>query len=131
MSSNGNPPSGQDFVVCVDEAWPRGHVHAWPLAKLQLQSANSSRLRHLRGCAAVLVVLCHFTLAFMPQYIGLTPDVDVTRDLIGSPVFVFLNGTAMVVIFFVLSGYVLAQKGLRAAASAVHCWTPRSSAGFA
>src|SRR4051794_27094902 len=75
-------------------------------------------LEALRGCAAIIVVLCHFTLAFMPQYIGLTPDVDVTRDLIGSPVFVFLNGTAMVVIFFALSGYVLAQKGLRTDASA-------------
>jgi peptidoglycan/LPS O-acetylase OafA/YrhL len=73
-------------------------------------------LEALRGCAAVLVVLSHFTLAFMPQYIGLTPDVDLERDMIGSPVFVFLNGTAMVVIFFVLSGYVLAQRGLRAAA---------------
>lgn len=70
-------------------------------------------LEALRGCAAVIVVLHHFVLAFLPAYIGLTPDVDPARDLIGSPLYVFLNGTGMVVIFFVLSGYVLAQKGLR------------------
>jgi peptidoglycan/LPS O-acetylase OafA/YrhL len=71
-------------------------------------------LEALRGGAAIIVVLHHFVLAFLPRYIGLTPGVDPAVDLIGSPLFVFLNGTGMVVIFFVLSGYVLAQRGLRA-----------------
>jgi peptidoglycan/LPS O-acetylase OafA/YrhL len=74
-------------------------------------------LEALRGCAAIIVVLHHFVLAFLPRYIGLTPSVDPARDLIGSPLYVLLNGTAMVILFFVLSGYVLAQKGLRDGAS--------------
>lgn len=84
-----------------------------PAADPRTPGGRLVSLEALRGCAAVIVVLHHFVLAFLPRYIGLTPDVDTKRDLIGSPFFVFLNGTGMVVVFFVLSGYVLAQKGLR------------------
>ncbi len=62
--------------------------------------------------AAMCVMLMHFFFAFLPRYMRVTnlrlPD----ETQSGAPFFVF-NGHAMVVIFFILSGYVLSLKGLR------------------
>jgi peptidoglycan/LPS O-acetylase OafA/YrhL len=69
-------------------------------------------LEALRGMAAIGVLLWHFGLAFLPRYFGSSPYRE--HDLfIGTPFFVLFNGHAMVVIFYLLSGYVLALKGRR------------------
>jgi len=70
-------------------------------------------LEALRGMAAMGVVFHHFTLAFLPGLVNFTPPTGEEGALIGSPLFLFVNGKAMVIIFFVLSGYVLSLKGLR------------------
>lgn len=64
----------------------------------------------LRGIAAIIVVFHHFMLGFLPQYDGFLPGYDLKNTLIGNPLFFFLNGSAMVVIFFVLSGHVLSRR---------------------
>ena len=76
-------------------------------------SARLLPLEALRGLAAIGVVLHHFAFAFLPHYLMFTPPSGFTGALKGSPLFVLANGKAMVVIFFVLSGYVLSLKGLR------------------
>lgn len=69
-------------------------------------------LEALRGIAAILVVFHHFAMCFLPRYVGLHDPIDPQKALIGTPLFLAVNGAAMVVIFFVLSGYVLSRKGL-------------------
>lgn len=61
-------------------------------------------LESLRGLAALVVVFGHFAMNFV------TPVHD---SLIGSPAFAVLNGPAAVMLFFVLSGFVLTLRVLR------------------
>jgi len=70
-------------------------------------------LEALRGGASMLVALYHFLLAFAPGVVGILPRVDNSHALVGTPWFAFVNGTAHVTTFFVLSGFVLSLKGLR------------------
>src|ERR1700709_427635 len=60
----------------------------------------------LRGIAAVVVLIHHFMLGFTPRLHGLLYP-DQPLSLMGTPAFAFINGSAAVVIFFVLSGFVL------------------------
>lgn len=61
----------------------------------------------LRGVAAVIVVAWHFALGFTPQRIGIVPPFDPHAGIVGSPAFALLDGPGAVMLFFVLSGYVL------------------------
>lgn len=61
----------------------------------------------LRGWAAIVVFFHHFLLAFLPKIHGLLPTDVKTDSLRETPLFVFVNGTAAVTLFFVLSGFVL------------------------
>ena len=55
----------------------------------------------LRGLAAIVVVLTHISGGLFPTY----------RDSIrGTPLFILINGTSAVAVFFVLSGYVLTHS---------------------
>src|SRR3954452_14928711 len=63
-------------------------------------------LEALRGIAAIIVLVHHFMLGFTPRFHGLLYP-DQPLSLLGTPVFALINGSAAVVIFFVLSGFVL------------------------
>jgi peptidoglycan/LPS O-acetylase OafA/YrhL len=66
-------------------------------------------LEALRGIAALITVAGHSVLAFLPQYFGIVPGL-VDQRLQGSMLYLFLNGSAAVSLFFVLSGYVLTRR---------------------
>ncbi len=75
----------------------------------------------LRGFAAFNVVLCHYVAAFWPEllrknYTGLEvsyQSASAVERVLGSPVVtLFFNGHFPVLIFFVLSGFVLAQPAV-------------------
>ncbi len=70
-------------------------------------SGKLAELDGLRGVAALVVVIWHFIYAFMPRRIGIVPSFDPASGLVGSPVFALLDGPGAVMLFFVLSGYVL------------------------
>ena len=73
-------------------------------------NSNTGRLiplEALRGAAALIVLIHHFFLGFRPETSGLIAGTRTARSLLGSPLFVFLNGTGAVYFFFVLSGFVL------------------------
>lgn len=64
-----------------------------------LTSQRNLSLEALRGVAAIVVVIWHSLLDFHPTWATFT----------GSPLYVFIYGTAAVSIFFALSGYVLSS----------------------
>ena len=66
-------------------------------------------LEAIRGIAAISVLLWHCCLGFLPEYVGVAKHDGITSWQ-GSPFFVFLNGTAAVSLFFVLSGYILTRR---------------------
>ncbi len=70
-------------------------------------------LEALRGLAALAVVGGHFLLAFIPARLGFIPGTEAT-GIIGNPVFVLVNGSAAVSVFFVLSGFVLSWGAFHA-----------------
>lgn len=71
----------------------------------------------LRGLAALIVVLCHFGGAFAPAaflslyptVFGVTPSVGWETLLSYFPLSLLINGHLAVLVFFVLSGYVLTK----------------------
>lgn len=60
----------------------------------------------LRGIAAIVVLIHHFMLGFAPRLHGLLYP-EQPFSLMGTPAFAAINGSAAVVLFFVLSGFVL------------------------
>ncbi|WP_425547697.1 acyltransferase family protein, partial [Aminobacter niigataensis] len=69
-------------------------------------------LESLRGIAACVVVITHCTLAFYPQFVaslynGMTPS---AFQVYAGPWLILFNGAAAVLIFFVLSGFVLSRR---------------------
>ena len=69
-------------------------------------------LEATRGIAALVVLVHHLLLAFFPRFHGLLfPDEPVS--LFGTPLFALVNGSAAVVLFFVLSGFVLTVRAFR------------------
>ena len=71
---------------------------------------NSKRIIPLeasRGIAAFIVVLHHFLLGFNPALHGWMGGFRSDHGIAGTVLFVFINGPAAVVFFFVLSGFVL------------------------
>ena len=65
------------------------------------------QLEALRGLAAFVVVAWHFLWAFDPARIGIVDGFDTSAALLGSVGFASIDGPAAVVLFFVLSGFVL------------------------
>lgn len=73
--------------------------------------AKDIPLEALRGIAAIVVVLNHSIVAFLPKYYGFGPiPVGGPQSLQGNLGYVFINGAAAVCLFFVLSGYVLTRR---------------------
>jgi peptidoglycan/LPS O-acetylase OafA/YrhL len=66
-----------------------------------------AELDGLRGVAALIVVVWHFVFAFLPGRIGIIPPFDPKAGLVGSPAFALIDGPGAVILFFVLSGFVL------------------------
>lgn len=66
-----------------------------------------AELDGLRGVASLVVVAWHFVYAFLPQRTGIVPGFDPATGWLGNPLFALLNGPGAVMLFFVLSGYVL------------------------
>jgi len=64
-------------------------------------------LEALRGIASLVVFIWHFLIAFYPKTTGYY---DNNSGLMGNPLFALINGSAAVVFFFVLSGFVLTYK---------------------
>jgi peptidoglycan/LPS O-acetylase OafA/YrhL len=60
-------------------------------------------LEALRGLAAVVVLFHHFMLGFTPRLHGMLYP-EQPYSLFGTPAFAFVNGSAAVIVFFVLSG---------------------------
>jgi peptidoglycan/LPS O-acetylase OafA/YrhL len=71
------------------------------------QQGKFAELDGLRGVASLVVVAWHFVYAFLPERIGIVPSFDPAAGLVGNPVFALLDGPGAVMLFFVLSGYVL------------------------
>jgi peptidoglycan/LPS O-acetylase OafA/YrhL len=71
------------------------------------RSGKLAELDGLRGVTALVVVIWHFIYAFLPQRIGIVPSFDPASGLFGSRMFALLDGPGAVMLFFVLSGYVL------------------------
>ena len=63
-------------------------------------------LEALRGLAALVVLFHHFMLGFTPRLHGMF-YAEQPYSLFGTPAFAFVNGSAAVIVFFVLSGFVL------------------------
>jgi peptidoglycan/LPS O-acetylase OafA/YrhL len=66
-----------------------------------------AELDGLRGVAALIVVVWHFVFSFLPERIGIVPTFDPALGLVGNPAFALIDGPGAVMLFFVLSGYVL------------------------
>lgn len=72
-----------------------------------MQSKKIIELEALRGIASIIVLLWHFQLGFFPKLSGFFES---GKGLIGTPLFFIINGSAAVIIFFILSGFVLTYK---------------------
>lgn len=70
-------------------------------------------LEAMRGIAAIIVLLGHILLLFAPATSGYFPDQFGTYGVRVTPLAALFNGTASVVFFFVLSGYVLTRGYFR------------------
>lgn len=68
-------------------------------------------LEALRGLAALLVLVHHSLLAFFPRFHGLLDPGP--HSLFGTPLFAAINGSAAVILFFVLSGFVLTLRSFQ------------------
>lgn len=90
-----------------------------PLSSEARRSNKLLPLEALRGMGALIVVAHHFIQCFLPAYDGTVPPYDPQRAFLGSPWYLMFNGTGAVIVFFMLSGYVLSLHGLRPNASPV------------
>src|SRR3954453_4043897 len=68
-------------------------------------------LEAVRGIASVLVLVHHSLLGFAPSLHGLVAPPG-PWSLFGTPFFAFIDGSAAVVVFFVLSGFVLTYRAI-------------------
>ncbi|MDL2331886.1 acyltransferase family protein [Brucella inopinata] len=67
----------------------------------------------MRGLAAIVIAFGHFFGAFAPQFNGLDYQNRTGVGVAGTPLYAIFNGSAAVIFFFVLSGFVLSVKPLR------------------
>src|ERR1700722_1765234 len=70
------------------------------------------QLEGLRGLAAAMVVAWHFVWAFAPSQLGSVAG-SPEQGLVGSPIAASIDGPAAVVLFFVLSGFVIPLRFFR------------------
>jgi peptidoglycan/LPS O-acetylase OafA/YrhL len=68
-------------------------------------------LEAVRGVAACIVLIDHCVLAFSPTVHGLIPPAK-PWSFFGTPLYALINGSAAVVVFFVLSGFVLTYRAI-------------------
>lgn len=73
-------------------------------------SGREQSLETLRGFAALSVLFWHITLGFFPARSGIFANFPAEKALNGSPIYGLINGSASVVFFFVLSGFVLTRR---------------------
>ena len=77
------------------------------------RSERLIELEAVRGVAACVVLIHHCLLAFAPTLSGLLGP-TIPSSLFGTPLFALVNGSAAVVVFFVLSGFVLTHRAIEA-----------------
>jgi len=76
------------------------------------RTQKDESLEALRGIAALVVIAWHLVLGFAPARSGIFPGMDMALSWVGRPWYAIINGTAAVVFFFVLSGFVLTRQAL-------------------
>lgn len=81
-------------------------------------STKLVELEALRGIAAIVVLFHHVMLGFTPRLHGMMYP-DQPFSLMGTPAFALVNGSAAVIVFFVLSGFVLSLRVLRTGSARV------------
>ncbi len=83
-----------------------------PSESIAVNSGKFLQLEGLRGLAAAMVVAWHFVWAFAPSQLGSVAG-SPEQGLVGSPIAAGIDGPAAVVLFFVLSGFVIPLRFLR------------------
>ena len=102
---------GSKYITIADTTkkilwWERGNSKAVPAHKIEA-------LDSVRGIAAFIVIFWHFASIFYPAAMsGIGSPVHSQYDLLiyKSPLSIFLTGNFAVVIFFLLSGFVLTVR---------------------
>jgi peptidoglycan/LPS O-acetylase OafA/YrhL len=94
--------------------------------RVAVNSGKFLELEGLRGLAAAMVVAWHFVWAFAPSELGSVAG-SPEQGLVGSPIAAGIDGPAAVVLFFVLSGFVIPLRFFRSgrARTVVHAATKR------
>lgn len=94
--------------------------------RVAVNSGKFLELEGLRGLAAAMVVAWHFVWAFAPSELGSVAG-SPGQGLVGSPIAAGIDGPAAVVLFFVLSGFVIPLRFFRSgqARTVVHAATKR------
>src|SRR3954454_20974042 len=69
-------------------------------------------LEAVRGIASFVVLAHHCFLGFAPSLLHGLVTPPGPGSLFGTPLFAFMNGGAAVVVFFVLSGFVLTYRAI-------------------
>jgi peptidoglycan/LPS O-acetylase OafA/YrhL len=110
LSAGNRPPHGETGTAGKrlperTTTAPGGRERRTPNAAPQ--TGKLAELDGLRGIAALIVVVWHFAFGFLPEWIGIVPNFDPAAGLVGSPAFALIDGPGAVMLFFVLSGYVL------------------------
>ncbi|KAB5578291.1 acyltransferase 3 [Coniochaeta sp. 2T2.1] len=107
----------------------------WPEHRTTYKLHLTSYLDGLRGIASIIVFICHYTEdnhpSLIPSY-GLNPDGSPSSWLQLPFIRIIFSGRPMVHIFFVISGFVLSHKPLKAIHSRdlSGCFTILSSSAF-
>ena len=101
--------TGGRLVTHARYYWLKGRLLASRTIKMEIPT-KIIPLEACRGFAAVIVFLHHFLLGFSPLTSGFLPQLRDESSLAGSVFFALVNGPAAIVLFFVLSGYVLTYK---------------------
>ncbi|BAM07021.1 acyltransferase family protein [Leptospirillum ferrooxidans] len=79
---------------------------------IQQGGKRKESLEALRGLASIIVVLWHSILGFHPEWVGIFQNSSINFRLPCKYYFVLMNGTGAVILFFVLSGFVLSRTAL-------------------
>lgn len=96
-----------DAIVYGTLVWLTPASEGLRVRALRCDSRRVSHLDGLRGLAALTVVIFHYLSAFVP---ALTPDETANPHwLSDTPLAVLFNGPFAVVVFFVLSGFVVSK----------------------
>lgn len=83
-----------------------------PSDRVAVNPGKFLELEGLRGLAATIVVAWHFLWAFAPSELGSVAG-SPGQGLVGSPIVAGIDGPAAVVLFFVLSGFVIPLRFFR------------------